>query len=336
MMTGALWTVLGTNLYQICSQATRELAGTRLPVFTASAAILAGLLAGFYYLSLASDFMNGRRSLPDWFELLKPLIIFFCVCRFSALVVTPLNAVVGVFAKPIAVQAEAGVKKSLRTQVSEVTAMANTASRNAGEQMGTGLEELRNSFRDDDPSRGRFRRVLDSVMTIYKGSLKYYNAGVQAFSVRFLSTAIEKAVRWIETFVLMGLQIISAVLSTLLVLVGPLTFAISVMPWFSGGIKLWFERYVEFQLWAPVSNLIYTVTCYISDCGETLITNMSSGEGSFGAIWMNILLMTVSIVCLTKTRAISSWIIETAGDSGVTDAAKAGGRKVVTLLTRIK
>lgn len=93
-----------------------------------------------------------------------------------------------------------------------------------------------------------------------------------------------------------------AVMTSIVVAFGPITFAFAIMPGQGGTIKSWFIRMCQFALYSPLCSLINCFTTYLFD--------FMSKEGGAGGVPMSLGLIICSLVALLSIPSISSMIIE--------------------------
>jgi len=140
--------------------------------------------------------------------------------------------------------------------------------------------------------------------------------------------------------------IIQIIYSSILIILGPFSVAVSILPAFRDSFSTWIARFVSVNLYSGIAYLImylcglmqqYALTSEISKYQELVGTNgaaadmakmaVFAGNGilSFGTV---IIVFIVGAICMFTVPSISTWIIST---SGVTSAASSAGRGAGTV-----
>jgi hypothetical protein len=99
--------------------------------------------------------------------------------------------------------------------------------------------------------------------------------------------------------------IIANLYLVIMALIGPFTFALSILTTYRGGIKLWVERYIQYTFWQP---LLYTFM-YIG----TKIMLLGNQSASWGGFWAWCFMCIAIFTVIKQVPAIASFIIESAG-----------------------
>lgn len=103
------------------------------------------------------------------------------------------------------------------------------------------------------------------------------------------------------------LSVLAVVMTGIIVIFGPITFAFAMFPGRLGNIKSWFIRLCQFALYAPICDVIslfiLQATCILMiDC-------------TFDSVALLLALLLANVVCLTAVPSIASMIIEGASGS---------------------
>lgn len=151
---------------------------------------------------------------------------------------------------------------------------------------------------------------------------------------------------WILRIAVYVIFIIQIIYSSILIILGPFSVAVSILPAFRDSFSTWIARFVSVNLYSGIAYLImylcglmqqYALTSEISKYQELVGTNgaaadmakmaVFAGNGilSFGTV---IIVFIVGAICMFTVPSISTWIIST---SGVTSAASSAGRGAGTV-----
>jgi hypothetical protein len=149
----------------------------------------------------------------------------------------------------------------------------------------------------------------------------------------------------IATYVIFMIQIIY---SSILIILGPFSVAVSILPAFRDSFSTWIARFVSVNLYSGIAYLImylcglmqeYALKSEISKYQELVGTNglsanlekmawfASNGILSFGTV---IIVFLIGAICMFTVPSISTWIIST---SGITSATSSAGRGAATVMT---
>jgi conjugative transposon TraJ protein len=106
----------------------------------------------------------------------------------------------------------------------------------------------------------------------------------------------------------------------ILVILGPLVFAISVYDGFQHTLSIWFARYINIYLWLPIANLFGAMIGKVQASMLRLdITNVESGQGStFSQTDLAYLLfMVIGVVGYVSIPSIANYIVHASGGSAI-------------------
>jgi hypothetical protein len=136
--------------------------------------------------------------------------------------------------------------------------------------------------------------------------------------------------------------------STILIILGPFSVAVSILPAFRDSFSTWIARFVSVNLYSGIAYLImyltglmqeYALTSEISKYQELvgqdgLSANLekmawfaSNGVLSFGTV---IIVFLIGAICMFTVPSISTWIIST---SGISSATSTFGRSAGTVMS---
>ena len=116
------------------------------------------------------------------------------------------------------------------------------------------------------------------------------------------------------------LMAVSSVFLIILGLVGPFSFALALMPGFTGNIRTWLARYIQISFWIPLASMVDFVNFKMRDMMISFFWT-STDVWKFAAPTHLIILDIVTIICLLAVPSMSSWVISGSGGGGVMRSA---------------
>lgn len=165
-------------------------------------------------------------------------------------------------------------------------------------------------------------------------------------SMQLLVTQIlEILAIWILRICVYFIFIIQIIYSTVLVILGPFSVAVSVLPAFRDAFSTWIARFISVNLYVGIAFLVLYITgllqewallqeiakyeALLNDSEAAVLEKLSwmAGNGilSFGLV---IVAFLVGAIAMTTVPSISTWIVST---SGISSAASTAGRTASTL-----
>lgn len=137
-----------------------------------------------------------------------------------------------------------------------------------------------------------------------------------SMSTNVLSWVITLIVR-IVRYILMA---VSSVYLIILGIVGPFSFALALMPGFTGNIRTWVARYIQISFWVPLAAIVDFVNFRMREMMMAFFWT-STDVWKFAAPTHLILLEVVTLICLLAVPSMSSWVISGSGGVGVMRSA---------------
>jgi hypothetical protein len=113
---------------------------------------------------------------------------------------------------------------------------------------------------------------------------------------------------------------VSSVFLIILGLVGPFSFALALMPGFTGNIRTWLARYIQISFWIPLASMVDMVNFKMRDAMLDFFWT-STDVWKFAAPTHLIILDVVTLICLLAVPSMSSWVISGSGGGGVMRSA---------------
>ncbi len=150
---------------------------------------------------------------------------------------------------------------------------------------------------------------------------------------------------WILRIAVYIIFMIQIIYSSILIILGPFSVAVSILPAFRDSFSTWIARFISVNLYSGIAYLImylcglmqqYALTSEISKYQELVGNNgaadmakmaVFAGNGilSFGTV---IIVFVIGAICMFTVPSISTWIIST---SGISSAASNFGRGATTM-----
>ena len=282
---------------------------TKMGAATAVGASLAAAMAAIAILIEGRHYLMGKSF--DWWKFIRPVLLFIIVANFSTLVLNPVRSIAGVYNTRLA--------DSFGTSVEEFkTLFKEQAEIMCHEEFGSDNAPLIEIDSDDNWFVRKAKQIANKVISAYFDINEKINLGAAhlASGIMFFFLNMYSSI----------MIIISAMYMMIMALLGPVTFAIAIIPTYSGGIKLWIERYIQYTLWQPVIYLLMYLGTQIMIQGNQAV--------SWGGFWTWLFMCMAIFVMIKQTPGIASFIIEGTGVealanklSGIGDEAihKAGG-----------
>lgn len=191
-------------------------------------------------------------------------------------------------------------------------------------------ETAKKSFLDD-PLGVTKDAAIDVVLKPIFEFKQRLNIAIQ----QILSQLLEILALWILRIMVYLVFALQIIYSAILVFLGPISVAFSILPMFKDAFKTWIARYISVQFYLVVAFLIlYVCSCLQTiamtaeiDRYKELITSdgtvvsiekimwlQANGILSFGFVIVAFLVSAIAILSVPK---VSTWIIATAGTAGV-------------------
>jgi len=165
----------------------------------------------------------------------------------------------------------------------------------------------------------------------------------------FVSSVLESLAVWLLRICVYIIFIVQIIFSTILIILGPFSVAVSILPAFRDSFTTWVARFISVNLYTGVGFLVMYVaslfqqfameaeiTRYqelMSDTGpsvDKLIAFSSNGILSFGMV---IVTFVIGALTMLTVPSISTWIVST---SGISSAASTMGRGASNMSRMLK
>ncbi|MEI6950247.1 hypothetical protein V9K67_23905 [Paraflavisolibacter sp. H34] len=145
-------------------------------------------------------------------------------------------------------------------------------------------------------------------------------------------------------YLVMFLQI---VFSAILIILGPISFAISILPAFRDAYVTWISRFISVSFYSGIAYLVLNVTMslvlfclqlennkfkYLLDSNQEITFQAWAAYYSPGTLGYFLVALLVGSAAMLTVPAISTWIVTTAG---ISSAASTAGRTVTAGTTTV-
>ena len=287
MSHSLMFSPLATSMESLLLGIERNVLEAKLGAVTGVAVSLAAACVAISMIGICAKYLKGNQF--DWWQFWRPILIFVLVCGFPTLVLGPIRGIAGVYNTRLASAVGSSTEEFKALFRERTEAMCH-------EQFGSDGD----TFETDDGD-GRVLRTVKGVANKVTRSFFRINEKVNLGAAALVSGVL---------FFLLNLSvsvmiIIACLYLTLMALIGPLAFAISILTAYPGGIKLWVERYIQYTLWQP---LLYTVT-YLG----TEIMVAGNAVASWGGFWAWCFMIVAIFTAIRQVPAFASFVIESAG-----------------------
>lgn len=267
----------------------RSVLETKLDALTGVAVSLAAACCAISLIGIGSKYLKGMQF--DWWQFVRPILIFLLVCNFSTFVLGPVRGIVGVYNVRMAEAVGASTEEFKALFREQATQMCR-------QEFGQDEDAETFETKEDDGSVVRFLKKVGNKMT--KSFFKI-NEKMNLGSAVILSGVMF----FFLNMSLSVMVIIANIYLIIMALIGPFTFALSILTTYSSGIKLWVERYIQYTFWQP---LLYTFM-YIG----TQIMILGNQNASWGGFWAWCFMCIAIFTVIKQVPGIASFIIESAG-----------------------
>lgn len=291
----------------------------KLGAIMSISAILAAMMAAVALIKVSSDYIQGHKM--SLWKIIRPLVMLALVCQFNTLVLNPMNSIVNIFTRDLAEAVNISTKDYLSQWSSNMMEVEKYALRSASDTQTEALEELANS--DMGPIGKFFTKIWEGIRKFVSDllSLSSFGVGTLIGGILFLFVKV----------LLFAQQILCSLYLTLLGLLGPFIFAISILNGFITGMRNWFARYIQIAMWIPIGYLILYINLQI---GNAFLKNISAiGGTDLSTEWFMIALQIVALVSVASVPKLANWIVESTGTNdahgNISNTMRSIGRKLI-------
>ena len=280
---------LTATMESLLSGIEQNVLGAKLGAVTGVAISLAAACCAITMIGIGSKYLKGMQF--DWWQFIRPILIFILVCNFSTLVLGPIRGIAGVYNTRLAA-AVGGSTEAFKEMFRE------RAEEMCRQEFGQDDETESFEVGEDDSGVVRFfKRIGNKVTKSFFKINEKMNLGA--------ATIVSGILFFLMNLSVSVMVIIANLYLIVMALIGPFTFAISILTAYPGGIKLWVERYLQYTFWQP---LLYVVM-YLG----TEIMVQGNQAASWGGFWAWCFMCVAIFTMIKQVPAFASFIIESAG-----------------------
>ena len=288
-MLHSLMFLLTASMESLLRDLERGVLETKLSALTGVATSVAAACCAISLIGIGSQYLKGMQF--DWWNFIRPILVFILVCNFSTLVLGPIRGIAGVYNVRMA--------EAVGASTEEFKALfREQAEQMCHQEFGDGGNSETFEAKEDDGSAIRFLKSVGNKLTksFFKINEKM-NLGA--------ATILSGVMFFFLNMSVSVMVIIANLYLIIMALIGPLTFALAILTTYPGGIKLWVERYLQYTFWQP---LLYTVM-YIG----TQIMILGNQNTSWGGFWAWCFMCIAIFTVIKQIPGIATLIIESMG-----------------------
>jgi len=286
---------LSATMESILMEVEQGFLSAKMGPVTGVAVSLAAACVVINLIGISKRFLNGSF---DWWEFFRPIFIFLLVCNFSTLVLGPVRGLAGHFNTRLAATMGTSVdsfKEEFRLRTEEM----------CRQEFGPDDEGVETS--EAEEGGGRLVRALKRIGSKITKSFYKINEGMNLGAAMIVSGVL---------FFLMNIFVSMTVILAnmclmMMAVIGPFTFALSIITPYASGIRLWIERYIQFTLWQPV--------LYIAMSLSTEVMVAGNQASTWGGFWAWCFMILAGFALIRAVPNFASMVIESAGTEALAD-----------------
>jgi conjugative transposon TraJ protein len=273
-----------------------------------------GGLGALFYIGLRVWKHIARAEPIDFFPLLRPFAIGMAIMLFP-FVIKIMNGAL----KPIEEGTRAMTGDALEAVWYNIDQQEKAVRQDAPAGIGPSGMDMGKYEQPDGSSEGGVFSGLQNAFSWFniKSFIKVFIMEI----VQILYTAVSLCINTIRTFYLL-----------ILVILGPIVFALSIFDGFQNSLTSWFARYINVWMWLPVANIFGGITSKI------LANLMAMDSGFFGST-VYIIFMIISIVGYTTVPNVAGYIIQAGGRDTllhkINNMTRAGGKVAMAAIGKM-
>ncbi|WP_026715240.1 plasmid transfer protein [Flavobacterium daejeonense] len=311
--------------------------------FIDTARILGGAMALIYFAIKAYEMMTGDKQL-EILPLLRPFGLCLVIIYWGAFI-DAISVPTTIVANVASQKYEAQQQRINKLRISRATyqyAMVNSLYKVSAE---TSLAADQSSDFMSDPLGSISSTVKDGLSAVVNPILELKEKFNIAISLA-ITQCLEILGLWILRIAVYSIFMIQIIYSGVLIMLGPFSVAMSILPMFKESFSTWISRFISVQLYLGVAFIIlfvcgilqeFALTSEIQKFKEIVTENgdivsmeklmylRTNGIMSFGVVIVTFLISAISIFTVPS---ISTWIVST---SGATSAVSTMGRGASTI-----
>jgi hypothetical protein len=325
----------------------KQMVWAEYKTFIDTARILGGLFSIIYFAIKSYEMMTGDKKL-EVLPLLRPFGLCLVIIYWGAFI-DLISFPTDIIANEASQKYEAQQKRINNLRYSRATyqyAMVNNLYKVNAE---TTLAANQSTDFMSDPMGSVGSAVKQGLSSIVSPVLELkekFAIGIQLA----ITQALELLALWILRICVYAIFIIQIVYSGILIMLGPFSVAISILPMFKESFSTWISRFISVQLYLGVAFIIlfvcgilqeFALTSEIAkfkeivdDAGnivsmEKFLYLKTNGVLSFGVVIVSFL---ISAITIFTVPTISTWIVSS---SGASSAVSTMGRVASTIIRKV-
>lgn len=321
---------------------------THYDAFIADAQALAAIFMLIFFAIKSYEMMSGDKKM-EIMPLLRPFGLVMVILWWS-----PFTRVVAFPTDLIANKTELMFNAS-QSQINDLRMQRAQLMVQVADQLLTVQAQTETAKQEADTW---YENAWESVKSnVKEGFAEVWNPIVELrnrmqIGLQLLATSIlETLALWILRICVYIIFIIQIIFSTILIILGPFSVAISILPAFRDSFSTWIARFISVNLYTGIGFLVlYVATLFQQFAMEVEInryTLLVSGSGermeklawfaSNGLLSFGLVIVTFLIGGLTMLTvpSISTWIVSTSGISSATSTLGRGASNLSRMLTKM-
>ena len=293
MFTPLIPLPLATSMESILLSVEQNVLTAKMGAITGVATSLAAACTAITMIGIGARFLKGQQF--DWWQLVRPILIFLLVGNFSTLVLGPIRGIAGVYNTRLA-EAVGASTESFKTVFRE---RAETLCHQE-----FGRDEDIQTW-EDSTDDNWFVRTAKKIGNKITKSFFSFNESLNLGT----ATVISGILFFFLNLSVSVMIIIANLYLVVMALIGPFTFAISILTTYPGGIKLWVERYIQYTLWQPLLYMVMYIGTEVMVLGNQSVT--------WGGFWAWCFMIIAIFTAIKQVPAFASFIIESMGTEAI-------------------
>ncbi len=308
------------------------------------ACAVACIAASFGLITWYNKMLNDPYGRLDMRSIIRTVIVLFLTCNFYSFVLIPFDYMTGLVAKGISASVSekryeyndrvarvyADVEEADKTETLKGEFSSLVSDESTSTSLDSGLSGESNAISESEAeesassgqNKSFWQRAWDTIKMAATIQFKVPMENI-ANILSWLISLIIMIIRWI-------LMSVSSVYLIILGLIGPFTFALSLIPGFKNNVSQWIARYIQISFWIPMCSLIDFVNFKMKDAVISFFLTCDSGWKFLAPF--NLILLDVSmLVCLLAVPSLCAWIIVSSGASEVNSSVINTGAKALML-----
>lgn len=304
-MMHAILIPLAASMEALLNELEGNVLGAKLGAVTEVATALAAACVAVSMIGVARQYLSQKEF--DWWKFFRPIVIFLVVMNFSTVVLRPVRGIMGVFNTRLT-EAMGSSTESFKTLFRE------RAETMCHEEFGRDDDEVTFQLRGDE---GWLARNLKGIAN--KLTKSFFNINEKMNLT--LAVLLAGVMFFFLNMTVSVMMIIAQVNLIIMAILGPYTFALSILTTYPGGIKLWIERYIQYTLWQP---LLYFFM-YLG----TQIMILGNQVPSWGGFWTWCFLCLAIFTVIRQVPGWASMVIESSGTEALANQLSGIGGQVL-------